>query len=92
MGDRTPDDTPAPPPASIPLCSWNAENLFDDDDDPDDHDADENWFGRNPEVVAEKVDNLADGPAAAGRRAGPGHPGRWSRSRTAARRPCSGTP
>src|SRR5512135_27540 len=60
------DDAP-PPPAPRPpapaegylFCSWNVENLFDDRDDPRNHDEDEDWFGRNPDVVQEKVRLLA---------------------------------
>lgn len=60
LRDRRP---PAPPAATgrsdYLLCSWNVENLFDDEDDPNDHDADEDWFGRNPSAVGEKVELLA---------------------------------
>ncbi len=51
---------PAPPPADggYLLCSWNVENLFDDVDDPDDRETLENWFGRNPAMVHEKLDRL----------------------------------
>jgi endonuclease/exonuclease/phosphatase family metal-dependent hydrolase len=41
------------------FCTWNVENLFDDDDDPTNHDPDEDWFGRHPDLVREKVDRLA---------------------------------
>jgi len=59
---------PAPPPvAQAPateegylFCTWNVENLFDDRDDPHNHDEDEDWFGRNPAMVHEKVRLLAD--------------------------------
>lgn len=59
---------PVPPPR-VPFpasgandylfCTWNAENLFDDEDDPGNHDSDEDWFASNPDAVHEKVDHLA---------------------------------
>ena len=51
---------PAPPGEGYLFCSWNAENLFDDRDDPEDHDPDEDWFGNNPAIVHEKIAHLAD--------------------------------
>ena len=41
------------------FCTWNVENLFDDQDDPHNHDTDEDWFARHPEMVREKVERLA---------------------------------
>ncbi len=40
------------------FCTWNLENLFDDADDPSNHDEEEDWFGRHPEAVREKLDRL----------------------------------
>jgi endonuclease/exonuclease/phosphatase family metal-dependent hydrolase len=63
-----PRDAPRPAgPATAPpsaaegylFCHWNVENFYDDRDDPHNHDDDEDWFGRNPEVVREKVERLA---------------------------------
>lgn len=54
-----PSPSPPTPPGEYLLCSWNAENLFDDEDDPNDRDEDEDWFGRNPQVVAQKMANLS---------------------------------
>ena len=58
---------PALPAAASPnpaegylFCTWNVENLFDDQDDPRNHDEDEDWFGQNPEAVREKVGLLAE--------------------------------
>ncbi len=54
--------TPAPMPVSADgylFCTWNAENLFDDVDDPTNHDEDEDWFAANPDLVREKVNHLA---------------------------------
>ncbi len=42
------------------FCTWNVENLFDDEDDPHNHDEDEDWFARHPELVEEKLRLLAD--------------------------------
>jgi len=62
---------PSPRPVAGPLpvpaasadgylfCTWNVENFFDDQDDPTNHDADEDWFGRDPTAVRAKVDLLA---------------------------------
>jgi hypothetical protein len=50
---------PAPVGGGYQFCTWNVENLFDDEDDPSNPDDDENWFGRNPAVVHEKVGLLA---------------------------------
>jgi hypothetical protein len=41
------------------FCTWNVENLFDDEDDPSNADEVEDWFGRNPLAAREKVDLLA---------------------------------
>lgn len=55
---------PLPPPTASAegylFCTWNVENLFDDRDDPDLRDDDEDWFGQHPELVALKVDRLAE--------------------------------
>ncbi|MEO6809067.1 MAG: endonuclease/exonuclease/phosphatase family protein [Isosphaeraceae bacterium] len=53
------------PQAARPLegylfCTWNVENFFDDRDDPRNHDEDEDWFGRDPQAVRQKVGVLAD--------------------------------
>jgi endonuclease/exonuclease/phosphatase family metal-dependent hydrolase len=42
------------------FCTWNVENFYDDVDDPRFADAEEDWFGRHPEIVQEKVRLLAD--------------------------------
>ncbi|HWE36514.1 MAG TPA: endonuclease/exonuclease/phosphatase family protein [Isosphaeraceae bacterium] len=52
-------DGPEPPEGGYLFCTWNVENLFDDDDDPRVHDDDEDWFGHNPELVRQKVAHLA---------------------------------
>lgn len=59
---RSPSSGPAPAPSAegYLFCSWNAENLYDDVDDPAVRDADEDWFGTNPALVREKVDHLAE--------------------------------
>lgn len=56
---RVAPGAPAAPGAGYLFCAWNVENLFDDDDDPRVHDPDEDWFGRNPALVRQKVDHLA---------------------------------
>ena len=60
QGGRRPP--PAPPAAEggYLACSWNVENFYDDRDDPDVHDTDEDWFGRNPDLVRQKVGRLAE--------------------------------
>lgn len=58
--DRRPPPVPAPRAGGYLFCHWNVENLFDDRDDPRDHDALENWFGRDPAAVRAKLDRLAD--------------------------------
>jgi endonuclease/exonuclease/phosphatase family metal-dependent hydrolase len=57
---------PRPGPVPIPVrtqallfCTWNAENLCDDQDDPKFHDEIEDWFGRDPSAVQRKLDLLA---------------------------------
>src|SRR3954463_175655 len=52
-----PLDRPKPPPSAegYLFSTWNVENLFDDQDDPRNHDDEEDWFGRNPEAVHQKV-------------------------------------
>ncbi len=42
------------------FCTWNAENFFDDQDDPKHHDKDEDFFGQHPEMFREKVNRLSD--------------------------------
>ncbi len=61
LGPGNPVPFPAPRPGAegYLFCTWNAENLFDDRDDPGNHDADEDWFAAHPEVVREKVEHLA---------------------------------
>src|SRR3954471_15966888 len=59
-GRRLAGPVPAPTREGYLFCSWNAENLFDDQDDPKSHDEDEDWFGRHPEMVRRKVELLAD--------------------------------
>ncbi|MDR3636606.1 MAG: endonuclease/exonuclease/phosphatase family protein [Isosphaeraceae bacterium] len=59
---------PLPPRPTAPrvagegyvFCTWNVENLFDDTNDPHNHDEDEDWFAAHPEMVHEKVRLLAD--------------------------------
>ena len=63
-GPIVPPRVPAPATATAGadgylFCTWNAENLFDDVDDPANHDVDEDWFAANPDVVRQKVDQLA---------------------------------
>ncbi|HEX8199690.1 MAG TPA: hypothetical protein VF590_04330, partial [Isosphaeraceae bacterium] len=61
-GPRRRPAGPAPPSSreGYLFASWNAENLFDDQDDPRSHDEDEDFFGRNPAMVGRKVELLAD--------------------------------
>lgn len=53
-----------PPPAvgtgPVLFCTWNAENLFDDEDDPKFRDDTEDWFGHDPSAVAFKLKLLAE--------------------------------
>ncbi|MCA1684388.1 MAG: hypothetical protein LC745_00075, partial [Planctomycetia bacterium] len=61
-GALDPPPLPAPAPAGADgylFCTWNAENLFDDDDDLANHDPDEDWFAANPDAVRDKVEQLA---------------------------------
>jgi endonuclease/exonuclease/phosphatase family metal-dependent hydrolase len=51
---------PVPDDAGYLFCTWNVENFYDDHDDPRNNDEDEDWFGRNPRIVAAKVRMLAD--------------------------------
>jgi endonuclease/exonuclease/phosphatase family metal-dependent hydrolase len=48
-------------PGTVLLCAWNAENFFDDQDDPNVHDEMEDWFGSDPVMFRAKVDHLAEG-------------------------------
>ncbi|HKB06039.1 MAG TPA: endonuclease/exonuclease/phosphatase family protein [Gemmataceae bacterium] len=48
-------------PATFLFCSWNVENLFDDEDDPNFRDTHEDWLGSDPAAFRQKVDHLADG-------------------------------
>jgi endonuclease/exonuclease/phosphatase family metal-dependent hydrolase len=48
-------------PATFLFCSWNVENLFDDEHDPAARDADEKWFADDPAAFRAKVDHLAEG-------------------------------
>jgi endonuclease/exonuclease/phosphatase family metal-dependent hydrolase len=61
-------ERPTPPPvvgdgqpAQFLFCSWNVENLFDDENDPNFRDTHEDWFGTDPAAFREKVDRLAEG-------------------------------
>jgi len=47
-------------PGSYLFCTWNAENFFDDENDPENRDEMENWFARDPEAFRLKVDHLSD--------------------------------
>ena len=49
-----------PPAGGYLFRSWNVENFFDDQDDPKVHDQDEDWFGRRPDLVREKVGRLVE--------------------------------
>ncbi len=52
---------PAPRSAEgVLFCAWNVENFFDDRDDPTNRDLDEDWFARDPEAFAKKVEALRD--------------------------------
>jgi endonuclease/exonuclease/phosphatase family metal-dependent hydrolase len=56
--------SPAPsaaPPREVFFAFWNVENLFDDLDDPKNHDDDENWFANDPAALRQKLDNLSKG-------------------------------
>src|SRR5579883_1775810 len=59
VGRPAPGAPRSQPAEGYLFCTWNVENLFDDQDDPHNHDADEDWFARHPEAVREKVDLLA---------------------------------
>lgn len=48
-------------PATVVLCSWNAENFFDDRDDANIKDDIEDWLGSDPAAFRTKVDHLAEG-------------------------------
>ncbi len=50
----------SPPAAGYLFCTWNAENLCDDQDDPKNHDATEDWFARDPGAARRKVALMAD--------------------------------
>src|SRR4051812_19512783 len=50
---------PLPGAEGYLFCTWNVENLFDDQDDLRNHDDDEDWFGHNPDAVYKKVYLLA---------------------------------
>jgi endonuclease/exonuclease/phosphatase family metal-dependent hydrolase len=47
--------------AKVLLCAWNAENFYDDRDDPKVDDEMEDWFGSDPVMFRSKVDHLAEG-------------------------------
>jgi endonuclease/exonuclease/phosphatase family metal-dependent hydrolase len=53
-------DLPVPSPGDYLYCTWNVENLFDDQDDPNSHDEDDDWFSAHPELLREKLDHLAE--------------------------------
>lgn len=42
------------------FCSWNVENLFDDQNDPKNDDDLEDWFGTDPAAFQAKIDHLAE--------------------------------
>lgn len=48
------------PEGTVLFCSWNVENFFDDQDDPQNEDSSENFFARHPELFRLKVNHLAD--------------------------------
>ena len=64
VATRRPATGPLPPSSGTgegySFCTWNAENLFDDEDDPQNRDDDEDWFGAHPEAVRLKVSRLAE--------------------------------
>jgi endonuclease/exonuclease/phosphatase family metal-dependent hydrolase len=43
------------------FCNWNVENLFDDQDDPNNSDDIENWYANNPEMFRQKIDKIVEG-------------------------------
>lgn len=45
----------------VSFCTWNVENFFDDKDDEMNHDESEDFFAKNPDMFAKKVDRLSDG-------------------------------
>ncbi|QDV33284.1 endonuclease/exonuclease/phosphatase family protein [Tautonia plasticadhaerens] len=51
---------PEPPGEGYLFCSWNVENLFDDADDPRNHDPLDAWFAADPEALRLKLDLLAE--------------------------------
>lgn len=48
-------------PATFLFCSWNVENLFDDQDDPKSDDSYEDWYANDPQAFLAKADHLAEG-------------------------------
>jgi endonuclease/exonuclease/phosphatase family metal-dependent hydrolase len=57
-GERV--EPPVAPARDYLFCFWNAENLFDDRDDPTLRDDREDWFGLHPEMFRRKVEHLAN--------------------------------
>jgi endonuclease/exonuclease/phosphatase family metal-dependent hydrolase len=55
---RPPWTAPAPS-GDILFCTWNVENLCDDQDDPSFHDDIEDWYGRDPAALRAKLGLLA---------------------------------
>lgn len=57
---RPPSTTRVPIPGGFLFCTWNAENLFDDQDDPHFKDDLEDWYGRDPQAIGRKLALLTD--------------------------------
>lgn len=60
--DQRPLKIPGPSagPGEYLFCFWNAENLFDDQDNPKDDDDLEDWLGQNPDIVQQKLHKNAE--------------------------------
>src|SRR5262249_20851117 len=58
--EPVPEGRAAARPGGYLFSTWNVETFFDDGDDPKNRDEDEDWFGRNPQLVDRKVKLLAD--------------------------------
>ncbi|HEY8505805.1 MAG TPA: endonuclease/exonuclease/phosphatase family protein [Gemmataceae bacterium] len=54
------EPTDTGPPGTYLFCFWNVENLYDDEDDPKGRDDMEDWFGRDPGALGEKLDRLTE--------------------------------
>src|SRR5947209_222683 len=46
-GSGAPRTAPAASAEGYLFCTWNVENFFDDQDDPQNHDEDEDWFAQH---------------------------------------------